>query len=668
MADDPKDMWSKQAEPFRAFFDMQGEAMREMFGDSIPGAMPTSGNLAEGFGGGFSGGAEAMKDAIEGLAKAFSPEGFSAEGLSGAMAGAGDWPEWAAAAQEMQTMWMAFASERARETASKADPLDPAQWMLMSEALSKQLPPAAMEAPQKMAQETLAVWKGVFGQLLNTGTDDAEGQELPRKDRRFSDPEWKEHPAFSLLHQTYLMLADYFTTAVRDVDGIAPDKRQQLEFATNSLVEAMSPGNFMLTNPVVLKRTMETKGQNLVRGMRHLINDMQRGQLTHTDPDAFTLGENLAATPGKVVHETPLYQLIQYSPSTKDVLETPLLIFPPWINRFYILDLTPKKSFIKWAVDQGLTVFVASWKSADASMKDVVWDDYIRAQMDAIDHIRERLDVPSVHTIGYCVAGTTLAATLALLAARDEADKVKSATFFTAQVDFEKSGELKHFIDEGQLDMVGKLSKDGYLDGRYLAATFNALRGKDLIWNYVVNNYMLGEDYPAFDLLHWNGDVTNLPAKWHGDYLRDLYRDNKLVVPNALEADGTPIDLTKVTTPSFVQAGREDHIAPAESVWRLNRHFAGEVNFILAGSGHIAGVVNPPAANKYQYWTGDSAAASLEEFVDGASEHPGSWWPHWLDWLEGKGNDRVAAKGKRKPGGKSDKVIEDAPGRYVKTR
>jgi polyhydroxyalkanoate synthase len=419
---------------------------------------------------------------------------------------------------------------------------------------------------------------------------------------------------------------------------------------------------------VVLKRTVETKGQNLVRGMRHLINDLERGQLTHTDPDAFTLGENLAATPGKVVAETPLYQLLQYSPSTKDVYEVPLVIFPPWINRFYILDLTPQKSFIKWAVDQGITVFVVSWKSADETMGEVVWDDYIRAQIDAIDTIRDRLDVSDVHTIGYCVAGTTLAATLAILAERGEADKVKSATFFTAQVDFERSGELKHFIDDGHLEMISRLSPDGYLDGRYLAATFNALRGKDLIWNYVVNNYLLGEDYPAFDLLHWNGDVTNLPAKWHNDYLRDLYRDNKLVEPGALEADGTKIDLTKVETPSFVQAGREDHIAPAESVWRITNHFSGPLEFLLAGSGHIAGVVNHPDAGKYQYWVGDSGASSLAEFVDGAEERPGSWWPHWLEWLDRQAPDKVAATGKRKPGGRGDIVFGDAPGSYVKTR
>ncbi|WFL76123.1 class I poly(R)-hydroxyalkanoic acid synthase [Altererythrobacter arenosus] len=629
MANDTNEFWGKQAEPFRAFFDMQGEAMREMFGQMTP------------------------------------------QGLSGAIPSAtmapGDMAEWAKVAGELQRMWLEFVQERAQKDMAGANPMDPAQWMLMTQSLAKQVPMAPLESAQKMAGDAMQMWQSVFTRFM-AGGDPEDKPDLPRKDRRFADPAWQDHPAFALLHQTYLMLAEYFTKAARDVEGIAPDKRKQLEFATTMLVEAMSPDNFLLTNPVVMKRTIETKGQNLVRGMQHLINDLRRGQLTHTDSDAFTLGENLAATPGKVVHETPLYQLVQYSPSTEEVYETPLVIFPPWINRFYILDLTPKKSFIKWAVDQGITVFVVSWKSADASMKDVVWDDYIRSQIEAIDHVRDRLNVPSVHTIGYCVAGTTLAATLAVLARRDEADKVKSATFFTAQVDFEKSGELKTFIDDGQLEMIGKLSSEGYLDGRYLAATFNALRGKDLIWNYVVNNYLLGEDYPAFDLLHWNGDVTNLPAKWHRDYLRDLYRDNKLVVPDALSADGTPIDLTRIETPAYIQAGKEDHIAPAASVWRATRHFKGPVTFLLAGSGHIAGVVNPPAANKYQYWTGDSSAASLKEYVEGADEHPGSWWPHWLDWLESHGAKKVPAKGKRKPGGKGDKVIEDAPGRYVKTR
>ncbi len=632
MAGNPFDDWNQQAEPFRAFFDMQGEAMREMV------RMVTPGGMAD-------------------VTKSLS----DADQFSG-----GELKEWAQAANQLQNMWLEFVQEKARDTSGNSSPFDPAQWMLITQSLAKLVPVAPFEEAQKLAGDALAVWQSVF-QRFASG-EEAKSSELPRKDRRFADPAWQEHPAFALLHQTYLMLAEHFLRTLREMDEVDPEKRQQLEFAVTSLVEAMSPDNFLLTNPVVLKRTMETKGQNLVRGMQHLITDLKRGQLTHTDLDAFTLGENLAATPGKVILETPIFQLIQYSPSTEEVLETPLVIFPPWINRFYILDLTPKKSFIKWAVDQGISVFVVSWKSADASMKDVVWDDYIRAQIEAIDHVRERLKVPSVHTIGYCVAGTTLAATLAILARRGEAGKVKSATFFTAQVDFEKSGELKHFIDDNQLEMIGALAKDGYIDGRYLAATFNALRGKDLIWNYVVNNYLLGEDYPAFDLLHWNGDVTNLPAKWHGDYLRDLYRDNKLVIPDALSADGTPIDLTRIETPAFIQAGREDHIAPAESVWRATRYFKGPLTFLLAGSGHIAGVVNPPAANKYQYWTGDSKAASLEEFTEGATEYPGSWWPHWLDWLKAQDSQIVSATGKRKPGGKGDSVIEDAPGSYVKTR
>lgn len=633
MAQDKNGMFGAQSEHFRAFFDMQGEAMREMMGQIAPG------------------------DEDAGLAPASMP---SAE----------DMAQWAATAGELQQIWLTFLQERASEATKGRNLLDPAQWMVMTEALTKTMPKAPLETAQKAAQDTVAIWQSVFTQFTKQPELKAQGIDtiLPRKDRRFADPAWQSHPGFALLHQTYLMLAEYFSKAVRDVDGLDAGKKQQLEFAMQALVEAMSPDNFLATNPVVMQRTMETKGQNLVKGMKHLVTDLKRGQLTHTDPNAFTLGKNLAASPGKVVHETELYQLIQYSPSTKDVLEVPLVIFPPWINRFYILDLTPKKSFIKWAVDQGLTVFVVSWKSADSSMKDVVWDDYIRSQIDAIDQVRERLKVPQVHTIGYCVAGTTLAATLAVLARRDESDKVKSATFFTAQVDFERSGELKNFIEDGPLGMVEQLSGDGYLDGRYLAATFNALRGKDLIWNYVVNNYLLGEDYPAFDLLHWNGDVTNLPAKWHGAYLRDLYRDNKLVQPDALSADGTPIDLTQIKTPCFIQAGKEDHIAPAESVWRATEHFSGETEFMLAGSGHIAGVVNPPAAGKYQYWLGDSGAESLNAFVESAKEHPGSWWPHWLSWLHGQDDAKVAATGKRKPGGRGDRVIEDAPGRYVKSR
>jgi polyhydroxyalkanoate synthase subunit PhaC len=488
------------------------------------------------------------------------------------------------------------------------------------------------------------------------------------KDRRFAAPEWAASPVFDMIRQSYLMIADHMLKAADNIDGVDPAQKEKIAFATRTMVEAMSPSNFVMTNPVVLQKTLESGGQNLLKGLEHMLADVERGQLTHTDPDAFEVGRNIAITPGKVVRETPLYQLIHYAPTTSDVLATPLVIFPPWINRFYILDLNPEKSFIKWAVDQGVSVFIVSWKSADASMKDVIWDDYVeRGEIDAIDTVRDLLGVESVHTIGYCVAGTTLAAALALLEARGEAAKVKSTTFFTAQVDFSKSGELQIFVDDEQLKMIEGIASEGYLDGRYMAATFNLLRGRDLIWNYVVNNYLLGEDYPPFDLLHWNGDTTNLPVKWHQSYLKDLYRDNRLVIPGSMVVADTPIDLRTVKTPSYIQAGREDHIAPAESVWKMMDHFAGPKRFVLAGSGHIAGVVNPPHANKYQYWRND-AAKTFADYVTGAVETKGSWWPDWIEWLRGHDGATLKAAGARIPGVGKLKAIEDAPGRYAKTR
>jgi polyhydroxyalkanoate synthase subunit PhaC len=487
-------------------------------------------------------------------------------------------------------------------------------------------------------------------------------------DRRFAAPEWAASPVFDMIRQSYLMIADHMLKAADNIDGVDPAQKEKIAFATRTMVEAMSPSNFVMTNPVVLQKTLESGGQNLLKGLEHMLADVERGQLTHTDPDAFEVGRNIAITPGKVVRETPLYQLIHYAPTTSDVLATPLVIFPPWINRFYILDLNPEKSFIKWAVDQGVSVFIVSWKSADASMKDVIWDDYVeRGEIDAIDTVRDLLGVESVHTIGYCVAGTTLAAALALLEARGEAAKVKSTTFFTAQVDFSKSGELQIFVDDEQLKMIEGIASEGYLDGRYMAATFNLLRGRDLIWNYVVNNYLLGEDYPPFDLLHWNGDTTNLPVKWHQSYLKDLYRDNRLVIPGSMVVADTPIDLRTVKTPSYIQAGREDHIAPAESVWKMMDHFAGPKRFVLAGSGHIAGVVNPPHANKYQYWRND-AAKTFADYVTGAVETKGSWWPDWIEWLRGHDGATLKAEGARIPGAGKLKAIEDAPGRYAKTR
>ncbi|WP_394652914.1 PHA/PHB synthase family protein [uncultured Sphingomonas sp.] len=526
--------------------------------------------------------------------------------------------------------------------------------------------------PAQMMQASADFWTDTM-KLWQRFLDPAAAepfQETPEqaRDKRFKAPEWREQPVFDFLRQSYFTIAEHLLKSVDQIEGIDDAQRERLRFATKGFVDAMSPSNFAATNPQVIAKAIETKGESLLKGLQNMLADIQRGQLTHTDTEAFEVGRNIATTPGKVVHRTRLYELIHYTPTTEKVLETPLVIFPPWINRFYILDLTPEKSFIAWAVTQGVSVFVVSWKSADASLADVKWDDYVAAQLDAIDTIRDLLDVPSVHTIGYCVAGTTLAATLAVLAARGEAEKAASATFFTAQVDFASAGELQHFVDDEQLAMIKGLATDGYLDGRYMAATFNLLRGRDLIWNYVSNNYLMGQDYAPFDLLHWNGDVTNLPSGWHQSYLTDLYRDNRLVVPGSLSVLGVPLDLTTVTTPTYVQAGREDHIAPAESVWKITHHFAGPLKFVLAGSGHIAGVVNPPVAGKYQYWTNGATVDTLADFVAGAKETKGSWWPDWIDWIRAQGDAMVKAKGARVPGKGKLAAIADAPGEYVRAR
>ena len=549
-----------------------------------------------------------------------------------------------------------------------------AQQMVLEQGLDvagKALPPIpGVTDPDTVARardfwaDSLGLWQRM---LTGEAPAAAETPEQAR-DKRFKDPRWRENPVFDWIRQSYFLLSDQMLAQVEAVQGVDDKQREQLRFAARGFLDAMSPSNFPATNPEVIEKTIETGGENLLKGLHNMLADLGRGQLTHTDAEAFEVGRNLAMTPGKVVLRTDLYELIQYSPTTESVLAVPLVIFPPWINRFYILDLTPEKSFIRWAVEQGITVFMVSWRSADASMKDVVWDDYIAAQIEAIDTVRGLLDVRAVHTIGYCVAGTTLAATLAILAARGEADKVTSATFFTAQVDFAKAGELLHFVSDEQLALLDSVTRDGFLDGRYMAAVFNQLRGRDLIWNYVTNNYLLGKEYAPFDLLHWNGDTTNLPATWHRHYLTDLYRDNLLSKPGALSALGTPIDLGKVATPSYIQAGREDHIAPPESVWALMRLFAGEKRFVLAGSGHIAGVVNPPAAQKYQYWLNPAPAESLAQFVAGAVETKGSWWPDWIDWLRARDLATVVANGARIPGHGALAALGDAPGDYVRAR
>ncbi len=562
-----------------------------------------------------------------------------------------DWQHWTWVMGRAQRMLMeAWADSLKRDEPfpglTPAHSADPMAWMTAgAEAWSK-----GLEA---------------WGQML--GATAEAGQ---REDRRFASPEWSENPVFGTIKESYLAISDRLLSSVEEMEGIDGETRQKLRFATKSFVDAMSPSNFALTNPEVMKRTIETKGENLLSGLKNMLDDIQRGQLSQTKAGAFEVGRNLAMTPGKVIFENELYQLIHYAPTTETVLKTPVVVFPPWINRFYILDLTPEKSFVRWCVDQGVSLFMVSWKSADESLAHISLDDYVlKGQIDAVDRIRDLLRVESVHAIGYCVAGTTLAATLAYLAAKGQADKVASATFLTAQVDFSEAGDLKLFLGDETMTLLDQVTRDkGYLDGRYMAATFNLLRGRDLIWSYVVNNYLLGKEPTPFDLLHWNSDVTNLPAAWHRDYLDTLYRANKLVEKGGIKVAGEPVDLRRVAVPAYIQAGREDHIAPPQSVWKVMHHFTGDKRFVLAGSGHIAGVVNPPAAGKYQYWTNDEDAGSLEEFVAGATEHKGSWWPDWIAWIRKLDSNEVAATGARIPGKGKLKPIEDAPGRYVKSR
>jgi polyhydroxyalkanoate synthase len=578
--------------------------------------------------------------------------------------------------EEMQqwTWVMGRAQQMMLEHVAKAMGEAKIPHMGAAEPKAAQLPWLNMFAdPAKIAQQQADLWSqglAIWQRALGGEAAPTELSEKADRDKRFAAASWRDNPLFDMIRQSYLLVSERLLGSVDTIEGVDPKQREKLRFMTKNFVDAMAPSNFAATNPLVLERAMATKGESLLKGLEHMLADISKGQLTHTDAEAFEVGRNIAITPGKVVRRTPLYELIQYSPTTDEVHETPLIIFPPWINRFYILDLNPKKSFIRWAVEQGLTVFVVSWKSADESLAETTLDDYVlRGQVDAIDTVRELLGVGSVHAIGYCVAGTTLAATLALLEARGESDKVASATFFTAQVDFSEAGDLNLFVADETLQLIDQISAEkGYLDGRYMAATFNMLRGRDLIWSYVTNNYLMGEDYAPFDLLHWNSDTTNLPAKWHQAYLKDFYRDNKLVRAGELVVDGTPIDIHKVRTPTYVQAGREDHIAPAASVWKITHYFQGPLRFVLAGSGHIAGVVNPPEAQKYQYWTNDGKPASLDEFVAGATEHKGSWWPDWAKWIGALAEKKVPAKGARMPGKGKLKALEDAPGSYVKAR
>jgi polyhydroxyalkanoate synthase subunit PhaC len=488
-------------------------------------------------------------------------------------------------------------------------------------------------------------------------------------DRRFNDPEWTQNQFFDFLKQAYLVTVQWADKLV-DAADLNPHTKQKAEFYVRQITNALSPTNFVLTNPELLRETFVSNADNLVRGMHMLAEDIERGggnlQIRQSDSSMFEVGRNLATTPGKVVFQNELMQLIQYAPSTETVLKRPLLIVPPWINKYYVLDLTPEKSFIKWCVDQGLTVFCISWANPDAHLAQKTFEDYVRqGPLAALDAIKEATGEDKVHAIGYCVGGTLLAVTLAAMAARHD-KRIASATLFAAQVDFTYAGDLKVFVDEEQVKAIEhRMSERGYLDSRSMATVFNLLRSNDLLWPYVINNYLKGKAPFPFDLLYWNSDATRLPAANHSFYLRNCYLDNKLA-KGSMILGNAPIDLKAVTVPIYNLATREDHIAPAKSVMFGSKLFGGDVRFVVSGSGHIAGVINPPVKKKYQYWTGPKPRnADVEGWLAKAKEHPGSWWPDWLLWITRQSPTEVPA---RVPGDGALKPIEDAPGRYVRVR
>jgi len=457
---------------------------------------------------------------------------------------------------------------------------------------------------------------------------------------------------------------------VNDVEGLDDKTAQKVDFYTRQFADALAPTNFVVTNPQVLRETIESGGQNLVNGLDNLIEDLENSEdqlrIKMVDPDAFEVGKDLAISPGKVVFENELLQLIQYAPTTEKVFKTPLLIIPPWINKFYILDLREKNSFVKWAVNQGLTVFMVSWVNPDADLAEKSFEDYLRhGPLDCLEAIETATGETEINVIGYCLGGTLLAATLAHMerVKKKYKQRVKSATFFTTMVDFDQAGELGVFIDEEQLTQLeSKMNERGYLEGSEMAATFNMLRANDLIWSFVVNNYLMGRDPFPFDLLFWNSDSTRMPAAMHSYYLRNMYLENRLVEPDALELCGTPIDLSRIETPAFILSTRDDHIAPWKSTYAATQLYKGPVKFCLAASGHIAGVVNPPGAEKYSYWTNSRKPKKPETWLKNAVEHPGSWWPEWIKWLKKFGGGQIPA---RVPGDGKLETSEDAPGSYV---
>jgi polyhydroxyalkanoate synthase len=529
-------------------------------------------------------------------------------------------------------------------------------------------PARTLEAQNRLLTGYLGLWASSMKRMMGEMAEPAA--EPDARDKRFSDPDWTANLFFDFIKQLYLITSRWAEAMVEDAKGLDPHTQQKAAFYVRQIASALAPSNFVLTNPELLRETLATDAGNLVRGMHMLAEDIKAGggnlRIRQSDTSRFKLGENLATTPGKVVHENDLCQLIQYAPMTDRVLKRPLLIVPPWINKFYVLDLTSEKSFVRWCVEQGHTVFVISWVNPDRHQAKKGFAEYMREGIfESIDVIGDITGSDEVNTVGYCVGGTLLSVALAYSAQTGD-KRIRSATLFATQVDFTEAGDLKVFVDEEQIANVEeKMDVRGYLEGRSMQAAFNMLRPNDLIWPYVIGNYFKGKEPAPFDLLYWNSDTTRMPAANHSFYLRNCYLDNKLA-EGKMEVGGITLDLSKVKVPIYNLATREDHIAPARSVYLGSSSFGGKVTFVLSGSGHIAGVVNPPARMKYQYWTGPAPHGDkVDAWLAKAKEHAGSWWPHWQSWIEKLDDTRVKA---RKVGSRKYKPIEDAPGSYVRVK
>ncbi len=528
-------------------------------------------------------------------------------------------------------------------------------------------PQRAMEAQSRLWGRYMDLWGQSVRKMM--GSNEADIAPPAKGDRRFNDPEWEQNQFFDFIKQLYLITSSWAYDMVEEADDLDAHTKHKAQFYLSQVVNALSPSNYVFTNPELLRETMQNDGENLIKGMQMLAEDIQAGGgdliIRQSDNSVFKLGENVAVTEGKVIAQSDVCQVIQYEAKTKEVLKTPLLIVPPWINKFYILDLNEKKSFIKWCVEQGHTVFVISWVNPDESLRDKDFLAYIEEGiLFAMDAVHKITGERKVNAIGYCVGGTLLASGMAYMAARRMA-RLNSTTFFTTQVDFTHAGDLKVFVDEEQLeDLEEQMNEAGFLDGKSMASAFNMLRSNDLIWPYFINNYMRGKEPFPFDLLYWNADSTRMTPANHSFYLRKCYHENALAL-GKMDLGGKKLDLSKIKVPIYNLATADDHIAPAKSVFKGSKLFGGPVDFVLSGSGHIAGVVNPPDKQKYQFWRGGPAEGTLEEWKKAAKETPGSWWPDWHQWVLQHGDKKVPA---RAIGGGKIEPIEDAPGSYAAKR